>query len=159
MVPASRPLYQQPLAISLGSAFIAITLTTVTTFLVRSPLRSGLFASFATIFIIQFLTPKGKPRYLKSPAATLLPQLSSSEIEALPLPLDALPGGRFVESPVSPSKLPKLQVTDIRNSTVQQGSTNGDLKTDEKSSSSTASQHPASHSEPSPTCSSKPDVA
>jgi hypothetical protein len=41
-----------------------------------------------------------KVKIIKSPAATLLPRLSSAEKEALPYPPDALPGGRDVHSPV-----------------------------------------------------------
>ncbi len=43
------------------------------------------------------------PNVIKSPSATLIPNLTQAEIDALPYPPDALPGARNVDSPVSTS--------------------------------------------------------
>jgi hypothetical protein len=58
--------------------------------------------STALIFKLACTAFQGKQeKIIKSPTTTVLPNLSSSEIAALPYPPDALPGGRDVDSPVS----------------------------------------------------------
>lgn len=63
--------------------------------------------STAVIFnLVRLVFYDKQDKIIKSPTATLLPNLSASEIAVLPYPPDALPGGRNVNSPVSPRPPP-----------------------------------------------------
>jgi hypothetical protein len=68
----------------------------------NSPFLFGatVFTTLAAITISRFVIQGARVKIIKSPAVTLLPKLTPAEIEALPYPPDALPGGRDVNSPV-----------------------------------------------------------
>ena len=57
-------------------------------------------ATVAAMTLARFAFRQKKVKIIKSPAATLLPNLSQAEKDALPYPPDAYPGGRDVDSPV-----------------------------------------------------------
>jgi len=67
-------------------------------------------ATVAAMTLSRFAFRQKKFKIIKSPAVTLLPNLSQAEKDALPYPPDAYPGGRDVDSPVCLShyKLRKL---------------------------------------------------
>lgn len=66
----------------------------------RVPLLAATGASFTLGLCLRSLFSRQEPpRLLPSPRTTLLPALSDSEKDALPLPLDVLPGARDVPTP------------------------------------------------------------
>jgi hypothetical protein len=66
-----------------------------------TPLLIGVLTTLTAITVTKLVFRGEKLKVIKSPETTLLPKLSAAEIDALPYPPDALPGGRSVESPVS----------------------------------------------------------
>lgn len=62
---------------------------------------ASVLATIIALLGLSQLTPKVNPgTRTPGPGTTVLPGISSSEIDELPYPPDALPGGRSVESPV-----------------------------------------------------------
>ncbi|KUJ10464.1 alpha/beta-hydrolase [Mollisia scopiformis] len=59
----------------------------------------SILTTLTAITVSRLIFRGDEVKVIKSPAATLLPKLSLTEIAALPYPPDALPGGRDVESP------------------------------------------------------------
>ena len=66
---------------------------------VRLPLLASVVVGLAIAAKTRASARQSAQKVIPSPRTTLLPQLSASEIAALPYRPDVLPGGRWVDSP------------------------------------------------------------
>ena len=104
---------------------------------------SGLFV--AGLLVRGLLSGKKQDTVTRSPLTTVLPKLSKQEVSKLPYPPDALPGARDVATPYGRIRVSigEMCLTINRGLTSDKSSrsTNGALRTAERSSWSTESAH------------------
>jgi hypothetical protein len=62
---------------------------------------ASVLTTFAVLTVSRLAFQGKQRKIIRSPRETLLPTLTDAEIAELPYPPDVLPGGRYVDSPVS----------------------------------------------------------